>query len=369
MGTGGMILFAMFFLLTSCQEENGTNVEEPISAEQPYYYLRITEKDGNRAISAPIWVLYDTEPVVSPVEKTVYNHYRGDLHNHTSFSDGEGTPQTAYQSAIDGGADFLAVSDHVYTLAHTSNDYWTTDEWNQTVAAAKEYTSSTFVALASWETAAYGVGNQHMNVFGGGDDWWILAYAQNLQNLYSLFLDNTDKNFIAQWNHPTETNSYENFAYYSESLDSHINLIEWWNAQDSEYFEDKYQLALDRGWHVAPVANADDHGGRWIKGYTHRTVLLSQELSQDALFEAMRKHRIYATRDKNLKIDYYINNEVMGSTLYNPDVLNFSITVTDPDVTDSIKLIEIVVSNGLVLLSEEFDSNEVLWQPELVLQP
>jgi hypothetical protein len=41
------------------------------------------------------------------------NHYFGNLHSHTSFSDGSGTPDEAYKYARDvGDLDFLAVTEH-----------------------------------------------------------------------------------------------------------------------------------------------------------------------------------------------------------------------------------------------------------------
>ncbi len=43
--------------------------------------------------------------------------YHGDLHNHTSYSDGSGTPQQAFASAIANGLDFLAVTDHSYAMS------------------------------------------------------------------------------------------------------------------------------------------------------------------------------------------------------------------------------------------------------------
>jgi hypothetical protein len=41
-----------------------------------------------------------------------YNLYFGDLHSHTGYSDGYGTPAEAYAAAIAGGADFFATTDH-----------------------------------------------------------------------------------------------------------------------------------------------------------------------------------------------------------------------------------------------------------------
>jgi hypothetical protein len=338
----------------------------PIPAE-PYYYLRITQNDGYRTITAPIWVLQNGGVSSTAGTKEIFNHYRGDLHNHTSYSDGTGTPADAYRNAIEGGADFLAVTDHTYTKQYTSSDYWSDSEWRQTLATARSFTTERFVAIPSWETAASGVKNQHLNVYGGGDDWYVLAFQYGLQSLYNIFINNSARGFTAMWNHPTETNSYDNFAYYSENADQCMGLIEWWNAQDAREFEDKYQLALSKGWHVAPVADADDHGGRWIKGYSHRTIIMARSLTLNDLLDAMRNGRVYASRDINIRVDYYINNTVMGSTLENPKSLRFDIVVADPDSGDNIRSIEIIGANGRVIDSKSFSSNSVVWNPEIKL--
>ena len=42
-------------------------------------------------------------------------------------------------------------------------------------------------------------------------------------------------------------------------------------------------------------------------------MLLAPELTRDALFEAMRAHRGYGTRDRNLEIDFTVDGAVMGA--------------------------------------------------------
>jgi len=58
-----------------------------------------------------------------------YHVYYGNLHNHTSYSDGAGTPYQAYSYAKDiSGLDFLGLADHA--------DYLTAAEWADTKAQA-----------------------------------------------------------------------------------------------------------------------------------------------------------------------------------------------------------------------------------------
>jgi len=57
---------------------------------------------------------------------------------------------------------------------------------------------------------------------------------------------------------------------------------------------------------------------------------------------------MYATEDKNLDLDYTVNGNMMGSIIDVPEKLNFEISFNDPDRTDSIAKVELVVNSGKV---------------------
>ena len=67
--------------------------------------------------------------------------------------------------------------------------------------------------------------------------------------------------------------------------------------------------------------------------------------------------RVYATQDSNIKIDFTINDVIMGSTIKNTSNLYFNVSVIDKDVKDKIKKIEVVSNNGKVIASQDFNSN------------
>ena len=67
--------------------------------------------------------------------------------------------------------------------------------------------------------------------------------------------------------------------------------------------------------------------------------------------------RVYATQDKNIKIDYTINDEIMGSTIKNASNLYFNISVIDNDIKDKIKKIDVISNNGKIIASKDFNSN------------
>ena len=289
-----------------------------------------------------------------PTKKPVtYNPYFGDLHTHTSYSDAwEGTPWDAYKAAIDAGADYMAVTDHVGAWNAYSGLTMDSVEWADTLAAADYYTSRKFVAMAGYETWMLGHLGE-INVYNVRElpTEEQLGYKfDRLPNLYDWLAKQPGA--TGQFNHPYYmTDDFENYAHLTATRDRAMNIIEVWN---SEYTENSYIMALDKGWHVMPSANSDTHSPDWISGYEERTVLLAPSLTPANLYAAMTACRGYATLDKNLRISYTLNGAVMGSIL-SPTTSTYtaSIHIEDPDGTlsDAITLVEVISDNGTIVAS------------------
>lgn len=281
-----------------------------------------------------------------------YNLYFGDLHSHTSYSDGTALPDDAYAMAVGAGADFLAITDHYYQL----NDA----EWEALLLEADSNTvPGSFVAMAGYEYYLSGIneiniyGTETMAPFPG--DTPEANYAGTRMTggtfipwIYDWIAD--EPGAIGQWNHPLSYGcpvawDYYQFDYRTDDRDDAMGMIEVynWGYRDSSYIK-----ALDAGWHMMPTATEDDHYGDWISPLGIRTVLLAPSLERDDLYEAMRLGRGYATLDSNLEIRFKVDGEVMGSSLSDPGAENYmaSLDIYDPDgESDMITLVEIV-SNG-----------------------
>ena len=91
--------------------------------------------------------------------------YFGLLHSHTSFSDGLGTPNEAYQSAKEAGLDFMAITEHNHSQAAGSDGIFLTPT-NYLILrqSAESHTSADFVAIFGQEVSSISKGN-HVNVF------------------------------------------------------------------------------------------------------------------------------------------------------------------------------------------------------------
>jgi hypothetical protein len=127
--------------------------------------------------------------------------YRGLLHGHTSFSDGQGTPDEAFQMAKDAGLDFMACTEHNHDQAAGSDGVFLTPRLHeQLIEMAQDHTvDGEFIAIWGQEVSTISAGN-HVNVFftpkicdiGGGD----------FKTLYEEWLpDHPEVPFI-QFNHP-----------------------------------------------------------------------------------------------------------------------------------------------------------------------
>lgn len=278
-----------------------------------------------------------------------YNMYFGDLHTHTSYSDAwEGTPWDAYKAAIDGGADFMAITDHVAIWNAYSGLTMDSAEWADTLAAAEYYTSRNFVAMAGYEAWLLGRLGE-INVYNIRELPPAESLGYRFDRLPEFYDWLAQMGAIGQFNHPYYmTDDFEDFGYYSGARDGAMNMIEVWN---SEYTEESYVKALDAGWHVMPSVNSDTHNPDWISGYEMRTVLLAEKLTPQNLYDAMSACRGYGTLDKNLRVYYTLDGAVMGSTLTEADGTYLaSIKVSDPDgLVDEITMVEIITDGGVVV--------------------
>lgn len=312
-----------------------------------------------------------------------YNFYFGQLHSHTNLSDGQGTPEEAYEWARDmANLDFFAVTDHSNWFDNdtdrdnetiTDVEQSTSEKWKRLNAVADEFNEDgRFVAIAGFEMTWSGStgGWGHINTF--NTPWFASRDVpeMDLITYYELLAQSPDS--ISQWNHPGETfGDFNDFSYYKPEFDDVIHLIEVGNGEGPVggpgYFRsyEYYTRALDKGWHVAPSNNQDNHRREWGTANDARTVVLAPELSRESIYDAIRNYRVYATEDKNLEITYIVNDEIMGSILENPQNLRIHISAVDPDESDSITKVSLIANGGIEVESKSFDSNEILWNLEL----
>lgn len=313
------------------------------------------------------------------VGQVQYQHYFGQLHAHTTYSDGSGTLDTAlnYVKNLPESAnvDFVAFTDHsnYFDKSGAANPEAALYDLSQMTAASKatweEYTGAMdafnaanngVIALGGFEMTWSG-GPGHINTF--NTPGLVSRNNTTLNNktndagmkAYYALLDNANlSQSISQFNHPGTTfGTFSDFAYWDAMTDTRIQLVEVGNGEGAigagGYYPsyEYYTMALDKGWHVAPSNNQDNHKGKWGDANNARDVILADALSEDALYEAIRNYRVYSTEDKNLVIDYTLNDQLMGSVLEEvPQTVSIQVNVSDPDRDDAISKVEVIVNSG-----------------------
>lgn len=291
-----------------------------------------------------------------------WNLYFGQLHAHTDISNGAGSVEEAFQyaSQVD-GLDFFAVTDHSDSFDNADMGAIDADgadisaDWAAGKQAAASVTNGDFVGLFGFEmTWPEDKQLGHISTF--NTPGWQTRDQADFENVPTA-LENYYKALasvpgsVSQFNHPdTVHGDFERFDHYSPQYDAAVSLLEVAGEDgvvDCEY----YDLALDKGWHVAPTNNQNNHKGQWGDASEARTVVLAKSLTEEALYAAMKDRRVYATQDSDLAIYYELNGTVMGSIL--PKSKDAEITVFLSDPTDeAIGNVEVVTDGGAVLVSE-----------------
>ena len=338
----------------------------------------ITRTDGKSFTYS--WTFTVGEPEV--------HMYFGQLHSHTQYSDGAGTLEDALNyiknTAKNNNVQFVAFTDHsnyfdttsapnpaeaLYDMSKASEESRKTWEgFKDAIAAFNADSTSGMLALGGFEMTWSG-GPGHMNTFNSPgivsrnnktlNDKSNTAKDKGMQSYYDLLSQEGGKDTISQFNHPGKTfGTFTDFAYWNPIVDQRISLLEVGNGEGQigagGYYPsyEHYTTALDKGWHVAPTNNQDNHKGKWGDANDARTVIITDDFSEQGLYKAMQNRNLYATEDKNLQITYTVNDQIMGSII--PEVpagLNFHIAVTDPDSGipgDKISTVELVVNGGRV---------------------
>lgn len=289
----------------------------------------------------------------------------GNLHSHTSYSDGRGTPLVAYAHARDvAGLDFLAITEHNHRWApsqlQTSPELYNGPQPTSLISAANSFTvNGTFVALYGQEFSSIGTGN-HANVLEVGD---VIMTSDVPNGNWSALvdtwlpnhLDSQGQTAILLLNHPATSNSPNTLEYGIDAndlggeaglrarLDPHAQLINIINGPShsgdtpGEPSEGEFLRYLNMGLHLAPTADQDNHREDWGSVVDTRTGVVTTSLTKPDLLAAMRARHVYATQDRNLRIIVTYNGELMGTRFQGAQVpavgsrLNIQVDVADDD--------------------------------------
>lgn len=279
------------------------------------------------------------------------NFYYGNLHGHTKYSDGNGTPAEGYAFGRNvAGMAFYSITDHAELLSSS--------EWNDIGTQANAYNQDgAFVALRGFEYTNYFAG--HINVF---DTTSYRRFWESL-TLGSFYKWLDSRNGIGQFNHPGDPSDFDNFDLDSRAVDN-MALIETANGDTtnaSGTYLRYYDRALSQGWKVAPTGSNDNHS---LVDAGRRTVLVATELTRSGLLAAMRAKRMYSSDDHNLEVAYVLDGVWMGSTVaVAPGTLQFDVTLQDDE---DIARVELIAKGAVAQsLAPPAGTHALVWHPTL----
>lgn len=310
-------------------------------------------------------------------------NYFGQIHSHTTNSDGAGTLDEAFAWARDNAKlDFFAVTDHsnsfdtankddkagTYNLGayNSSNEKWQAGKR----AAAEAAVPGQYVSFYGYEMTWSG-GPGHINTY--NTEGFVSRNNTELNNktndagmraYYALLKLHPES--ISQFNHPGTTfGNFSGFAYYDPVIDERITLIEVGNGEGAigsgGYFPsyEQYDMALDKGWHLAPTNNQDNHKALWGNANTARTVVYTNDFTTEGIYQAMRDMRVYATEDANLDIVYTLNDEQLGTILDTvPSTAAFKVDAKNIAGNNKVKSIAIITNGGVEAYREDFGTTD-----------
>jgi len=263
------------------------------------------------------------------------NFYYGNLHAHSSYSDGNKDntlliPADDYEFAKSSLCfDFLGLSEHNHTAAGMQ-----LADWQPGRTQASAATTSTFVGMYGMEWGVIS-GGGHVLVYGvdsliGWDPGQYQIYVpksiyRGTGGLFDI-INRHGNNAFATLAHPntTDYNDLLNGTYDIAADDAIVGTavesgpafstnITYSDPGTSLSYLGYYKNMLSRGFHLGPTIDHDNHNLTFGRTTRSRLVVMAPTLSESSLLDGMRKMRFYASQDCGAKVTYAINDQPMGS--------------------------------------------------------
>lgn len=298
----------------------------------------------------------------------------GNLHAHSSYSDGRGTPDQAFAAARAAGLDFMAVTEHNHhegdgkadardgVMIATRPELYSGAAPSLRAAADAATVNGTFVAIAGQEFSTISKGN-HVNVFDVPD---VLRSANgdflSLASEVRAVRDSGGGLPLIQFNHPRNEGrfpaDYGRDDYGGDDrrwiadLDPLVELIEVLNApalRDGTGMrphrrETEYLRYLNLGFHIAPSVGHDNHHRNWGAASEARIAVLAAGLTRADILNGLRRRHAYATEDRNLRIVFRANGALSGDIVPPPppgSELRLTVSLVDPDEPDAVYRVDV----------------------------
>lgn len=328
------------------------------------------------AVAMPAFpgVTIGADRAVDPPGGLPYRIYLANLHSQANHSDGGGAvatctsgqgaqsgqfgPVDGWAYAMANGLDALLISEHNHYFDGSSstnasaNPATAISLYQSGVqgALAHNVDNPSFLALYGMEWGVISNGG-HLNLLGGSQLWgWefnssnqLLAEVFTARSDYApLYALMRQHGLVGQFNHPDTSGQFiiggTALAYHPDGdevmvLSEILNTSAFSsNTNETETSRSSYEGAfnrlLERGYHVAPASNQDNHCANWGMSYTNRTGVLipaGTTLTPQSFLDALRARRVYATMDRTSQIVLRGNGRLMGERFVNEGSLDLEV--------------------------------------------
>lgn len=288
---------------------------------------------------------FQSNVILASSHEPKYKLYFGDIHIHTQWSpDGRGKPDDSYLYARDAmNLDFACLTEHDPT------DYI----WEKLKAKARElYQPGRFATLSAYEWTGHNLGEGHKNVY--YRDWEGPILRSNLvparagttsaRDLWNKLRKSgmSGQTAITIPHHPAARKFPVPWNHYDAEFQRCVEIYSLWGNSESPTGPRQIQSGgpapghfaqdgLAAGQRLGFVAASDSHSGRpgypahsseyYDSDYTHwspdiytggTTGVYAEELTREAVFDAIRNRRCYATTGKRIIVEFKADDHGMG---------------------------------------------------------
>lgn len=306
---------------------------------------------------------------IHPVCSQSYNYYFGNIHSHSSYSDGNqdsGTSMmtTPYQDFMyarqSQHIDFYGICDHNHSQAGMVSPSYYHNGLHQADSATL---NGTFIALYGMEWGVIS-GGGHVLIYGSDS---LIGWEPNNYDVFvaknnypDLWKKVNRMGAIAYLAHPNSGDYSNLFSSYLSAGDSAVvgmaarsgpafsTNVTYSNPSTSNYISE-YNNALKQGYHLGVGLDHDTHNSVFGRQSAGRLVVLASSLTRPDILDALKNMRFYSSDDWNVKVNFTISSQPIGSILSQAGMPSLSVNISDPDGenTSSITVYQGVPGSGV----------------------